>query len=147
LFEIGLGIGGQTVNDPAFDLEPGSGSTLAQRLRIGAVDGGMIEVFTYIMLFHQKFDFSDINVHGQLPVGDRSWLVLNAGGGTLGMGFGEIGLRVLMNGNGDVGSFFLTATIGGIHLFRSRFCTGDGFNCSTTDYTGPLAGVGGDWRF
>ncbi|HET6334372.1 MAG TPA: hypothetical protein VFG30_14210 [Polyangiales bacterium] len=147
LFEIGLGVGGQTVNDPAFDLESGSGSTLAQRLRIGSVDGGMLEVFTYIVLFHQKFEFSDINVHGQLPVGDRSWLVVNGGGGSLGMGFGEIGLRVLLDGNGDAGSFFLTATIGGIHLFRSRFCSSNEFNCDAVDYTGPHAGVGGDWRF
>lgn len=147
LFEAGLGVGGQTVNDPSFDLRAGSGSTLAQRLRIGSVDGGMLEVFTYIVLFHSEFEFSDMHARGQLPVGDRSWLVLNAGGGSLGMGYGELGLRVLLNGNGDRGSFFLTATIGGIHLFRSRFCSQTQFNCGSIDYIGPHAGVGADWRF
>jgi hypothetical protein len=147
LFEAGLGLGAQTINNPAFDLKPGTGTTLAQRLRIGSVDGGMLEVFTYIVLFHSEFEFSSLEAHGQLPVGDRSWLVVHAGGGTVGMGFGEIGLRVLLNGNGDRGSFFLTATIGGLHLFRNVFCTGQEFNCGSTDYSGPHAGIGGDWRF
>lgn len=147
LFEVGLGVGGQTVNDPAFDLDAGSGTTLAQRLRVGSVDGGMIEVITYVVLFHSEFDFSQIFVHGQLPVGERSWLVANVAGGSLGMGMGDLGLRVLLNGNGDIGSFFLTATIGGIHLFRSTFCSSSQFNCSAVDYSGPLAGVGGEFRF
>jgi hypothetical protein len=146
LFEAGLGIGGQSINDPSFDLRAGSGTTLAQRLRIGSVDGGMLEVFTYIVLFHSEFQFSDLHAHGQLPVGDRSWLVLNAGGGSLGMGYGELGLRVLLNGSGDRGSCFLTATIGGIHLFRSQFCSRSEFNCGSIDYTGPHVGVGADWR-
>jgi hypothetical protein len=147
LFEVGLGAGAQTVNDPAFDLRSGTGTTFAQRLRIGAVDGGMIEVFTYIVLFHSEFQFSDVEVHGQLPVGDRSWLIVKAGGGMLGAGYGELGLRVLLNGNGDRGSFFITATVGGVHVFRSQFCSERSFNCGSVDYAGPLAGVGGDWRF
>lgn len=146
-FEIGLGVGAQTMNDPAFDLRAGTGTTVAQRLRIGAVDGGMLEAFTYIVLFHQKFEFSELIVHGQLPVGERAWFVINAGGGSLGTGFGEIGVRLLVSGNGDVGSFFVTPTIGGIHVFRTRFCASSGFNCGTVDYAGPHAGFGADWRF
>ncbi|HKP64099.1 MAG TPA: hypothetical protein VJV78_45500 [Polyangiales bacterium] len=146
LFEVGLGLGGQTVNDPAFDLEAGTGTTLAQRLRIGSLDGGNIEVMTYVTLFHSEFEFADVNVHAQLPVGDRSWLIANGGGGTLGMGFGELGLRVLLSGNGDKGSFFLSATIGGTHVFKSGFCEDESRNCTEVSYTGPHAGVGAEWR-
>jgi hypothetical protein len=146
-FEIGLGVGGQTMNDPAFDLRPGTGTTIAQRLRVGAVDGGMLEAFTYIVLFHQKFEFSQLIVHGQLPVGERAWFVINGGGGSLGSGFGEIGVRLLISGNGDAGSFFVTPTVGGTHVFRTRFCSSDGFNCGMVDYAGPHAGFGADWRF
>jgi len=147
LFEVGLGLGAQSVNDPAFDLEAGTGTTLAQRLRIGAADGGNIEVFTYVTLFHSEFEFSDVQLHAQLPVGDRSWLIANAGAGTLGSGFGELGLRVLLTGNGDAGSFLLSATIGGMHVFKSAFCEDEFRNCIEVDYSGPLAGFGSEWRF
>jgi hypothetical protein len=147
LFEIGIGLGGQTVNDPAFDLEAGTATTLAQRLRIGAADGGNLEVITYVTLFHSEFDFADIHIHAQVPVGDRSWLIANAAGGTLGMGYGELGLRVLLSGNGDVGSFLLSATVGGIRVFKSGFCEGESRNCTERDYTGPLVGFGSEWRF
>jgi hypothetical protein len=147
LFEVGLGAGGQTVNDPAFDLESGSGTTLAQRLRVGAVDGGMLEAITYVVLFHSEFEFSQLFLHGQLPVGERTWLLANVSAGSLGAGYGELGIRVLLEGNGDIDSFFITATIGGTHAFRSRFCSENQFNCSTVDYTGPHAGIGGEWRF
>jgi hypothetical protein len=146
-FELGLGLGGQTVNDPAFDLEAGTGTTIAQRLRIGSADGGNIEVMTYVTLFHSEFEFADINIHAQLPVGDRSWLIANAGGGTGGMGFGELGLRVLLSGNGDAGSFLISATIGGVHVFESGFCEEEFRNCTEVDYTGPMAGFGSEWRF
>lgn len=146
-FEIGLGLGGQTMNDPAFDLRSGSGSTLAQRLRVGTVDGGMIEAFTYIVLFHQKFEFSELTVHGQLPVGERAWFVVRGGGGSVGTGFGEVGVRLLIDGNGDAGSLFVTATVGGIHVFRPRFCSDLESTCGSIDYAGPHAGFGADWRF
>ena len=147
LFEVGLGIGGQTVNDPAFDLESGSGTTIAQRLRIGAVDGGMVEVISYIVLFHSEFEFSDLHAHAQLPVGEHSWLVLNAGGGSIGMGFGEIGLRVMLDGDGRAGSLFLSATLGGVHMFEATFDQADGVNLNSVGYVGPMAGIGAEWRF
>ncbi len=147
LFEVGLGIGGQTVNDPAFDLEPGSGTTIAQRVRVGSVDGGMIEVMTYIVLFHSEFEFSDIRIEGQLPIGNRSWLLLNAGGGSLGVGFADIGLRVLLDGNGDRGSLFVSASIGGVHVFKSEFDGRMQFNATEREYLGPMAGIGAEWRW
>ncbi|HKU37216.1 MAG TPA: hypothetical protein VJR89_03695, partial [Polyangiales bacterium] len=147
LFEVGLGVGMQSVNMPAFDLPAGTGTTLAQRLRIGSVDGGNLELISYVVLFHQEFEFSSLYFHGQLPVGERSWLVLNASGGSVGMGFGELGLKVMLTGNGDIGSFLLTASIGAVNVFKDEFCEAESSNCSTVDYWGPMAGFGSEWRF
>jgi hypothetical protein len=147
LFEVGLGIGGQTMNDPAFDLESGSGTTIAQRLRIGAVDGGMIEVISYVVLFHSEFEFSDLSVYGQLPVGERSWLIMSGGAGSIGFGYAEVGLRVMLQGNGDAGTLFLSATIGGVHVFDRTFDSIDGVNVGDVDYNGPMLGGGVEWRF
>jgi hypothetical protein len=152
LFEVGLGLGVQTVNDPDFALDPGSGLLLAQRLRLGARDGAHLRFLSYVTLFHSSFQFSSLRVEGQIPVGSRTWLRLAGGGGSIGLNFGEVGLRVLMSGNGGAGSFFLTTTIGWTNVFRH--CndvpltpSGAAANsCKGVDHSGPMLGAGGEFR-
>lgn len=152
LFEVGLGLGVQTVNDPDFALDPGSGLLLAQRLRLGARDGAHLKFLSYVTLFHSSFQFSSLRVEGQIPVGSRTWLRLAGGGGSIGLSFGEVGLRVLMSGNGGAGSFFLTTTIGWTNVFRH--CndvpltpSGAAANsCEGVDHSGPMLGAGGEFR-
>jgi hypothetical protein len=158
LFEVGLGAGGQSLSQPAFDLEPGTALTLAQHLRIGARDGLMLEGLSYVALFHSRFNFAMLRIVGQIPVGETSWLMVGGGGGLLGLGYGEIGLRLLLSGNGDRESFFLTTAVGGLNVFKSwpcltpaAFIPVNGFNSASTckqsiDYAGPMLGVGGEWR-
>jgi hypothetical protein len=144
LFEIGLGFGGQTVNAPDVSLDPGSGLTLAQRVRIGSRDGAHLEALSYVTLFHSNFMFGNIRIQGQIPIGERSWLVAAGGGGQLGLGFGEVGLRLLMVGNGGADSFFLTSVIGGVNVFQGCIVQND--QCTQIDYAGPMVGMGGEWR-
>jgi hypothetical protein len=144
LFEIGLGVGGQTVTAPDISLDPGSGLTLAQRVRIGSRDGAHLEALSYVTLFHSNFMFGNIRIQGQIPIGERSWLVAAGGGGQLGLGFGEVGLRLLMVGNGGVDSFFLTSVIGGVNVFQGCIVQND--QCTQIDYAGPMVGMGGEWR-
>jgi hypothetical protein len=144
LFEIGLGFGAQTVNAPDISLDPGSGLTLAQRVRIGSRDGAHLEALSYVTLFHSNFMFGNIRIQGQIPIGERSWLVAAGGGGQLGLGFGEVGLRLLMVGNGGADSFFLTSVIGGVNVFQGCIVQND--QCTQIDYAGPMVGMGGEWR-
>jgi hypothetical protein len=142
LFEVGLGVGSQSVHSPDFGVEPGNGLSLVQRLRLGARDGLNLEAMSYIALFYSQFEFSSLRATLQIPIG-RSWLLLSGGGGTLGAGLGEIGLRVLLSGNGDRDSVFMTTTLGGVNLWRE--CS-DVFCDDEIDYAGPMIGVGFDWR-
>lgn len=152
LFAVGLGLGAQTVNDPDFALDPGSGLLLLQRLRLGARDGAHLAFLSYVALFHSSFQFSSLRVEAQIPVGARTWLRLAGGGGSVGLGFGEVGLRALMSGNGGAGSFFLTTTIGWSNLFR--LCNDVPLaspapaanSCERIDYQGPMLGAGGEFR-
>lgn len=152
LFEVGLGLGAQTVNDPGFALDPGSGLLLAQRLRLGARDGAHLRFLSYVTLFHSNFEFSSLRVEAQIPVGARTWLRLAGGAGSVGLNFGEVGLRVLMSGNGGAGSFFLTTTIGWTHVFRHcndvpLTSTGSAADsCEAVSYQGPMLGAGGEFR-
>jgi hypothetical protein len=142
LFEIGLGLGGQTINSPDFGVEPGNGLSLVQRLRLGARDGLNLEAMSYVALFYSEFEFSGLRATLQIPIG-KSWLLLSGGGGTLGAGLGEIGLKVLLTGNGDRDSVFMTTTLGGVNLWEE--CS-DIFCEDEIDYAGPMIGVGFDWR-
>jgi hypothetical protein len=152
LFEVGLGLGAQTVNDPDFALDPGSGLLIGQRLRLGARDGAHLAFLSYVTLFHSNFQFSSLRIEAQIPVGARNWLRLAGGGGSVGLNFGEIGLRVLMTGNGGAGSFFLTTVIGWSNLFRQCnevpiTSAGAAANsCAPIGYHGPMLGAGGEFR-
>jgi hypothetical protein len=146
--EMGLGFGAQTVNETDPGLEAGSGLTLAQIIRLGAEDGLNLSARTSIVLFHQEFDFGGMVGTVQIPVTRGYWLLLGGGGGNVGYGYGELGLRVLMSGNGLAGSTFLTTTAGGAAVFRSGYCDADAFICNdSVGYGGPMAGIGGEWRF
>jgi hypothetical protein len=145
-FEMGLGLGGQTVNEPDFSLQPGNGWAVQQLIRLGAQDGLNISARTSVVLFHSEFQFGGMVASGQIPVTRGYWLLLQGGGGNVGYGFGEFGLRALLAGNGRAGSKFLTVTAGGAGVFKSA-CDPNFFSCESTSYSGPMAGVGGEWRF
>jgi hypothetical protein len=149
-FEIGLGVGAQTVNDPPFALDRGTGLTIAPRMRIGARDGAYLDVSSYVALFHSDFRFSHLRVGVQIPVGSQAWLLAAGGGGTMGLAYAEVGLRLLLSGNGGPGSFFLSTTVGGVSMFdgcnvlREVQVTSE--SCTTHSYAGPMLGAGGEWR-
>jgi hypothetical protein len=146
-FEMGLGLGGQTVNETGLALEPGSGLSVAQYIRLGAVDGLNIAVRTSVVLFHSEFAFGGMVGTAQIPVTRGYWLQFGGGGGDLGYGYGEIGLRALLRGNGGAGSTFLSVSAGGAAVFRSGTCPQFEPCSENVSYGGPMGGLGGEWRF
>lgn len=147
-FELGLGFGLQSVNETSFLLQPGSGLTAVQLVRFGARDGLNLTARTNIALFHSEFQFGGMVMSAQLPLTRGYWLLLNGGGGNVGYGFGEFGLRALLAGNGLAGSKFLTVTAGGVGVFKSGSCDETFLSCSEEkSFGGPMVGVGGEWRF
>jgi hypothetical protein len=151
LFEAGFGVGGETVYDTDFGTEPGSGTLFVQQLRFGAVDGLKLDMTSRVVLFESQFHFSGFVGNGQIPVGQRSWMLLRGGGGGSGFAFGELGVRVLVKGNGDRGSVFFTGSLGGLGVFETdtSVCKEPTFEFECTDtvtYAGPMLGAGAEWR-
>lgn len=148
-FEMGAGFGGQTVNEAGFFLQPGSGYSAAQLIRLGAEDGLNLSARTSVVLFHSEFGFGDMTAALQIPISRGYWLLLGGGGGNVGYGYGELGLRVLLSGNGLAGSKFLTVSAGGAGVFRSAICPDAFFECQQgqLSFGGPMAGIGSEWRF
>lgn len=148
--ELGVGAGAQTVNTVPFDVGPGSGLSFAQFLRLGALDGLHLEARSSIVLFHSEFDFSGLTITSQIPVARGYWLLVGGGGGSVGYGYGELGLRVLLKGRGDRGSVFFSATGGGAAVFKETGCSSSDdfvFCQATQTLAGPMAGVGVEHRF
>lgn len=151
VFGVGLGLGFQTVHDTDFETESGTGTLVTQRLRLGARDGIMLDLRNDVVLFHSQFDFSGFVGSAMIPVGSRAWLLFEGGGGSAGYGYGEIGLRSLLRGNGQRGSLFLSVTLGGMGVFefRTKMCvqTDFAFPCEDDQvYAGPMLGVGAEYR-
>lgn len=179
MFEIGLGLGWSAVNDsiedsfavaasdsgggvtpPEFD-RVRSGLSIAQLVRLGAVDGFNLTVHNTFLVFDDQFNYGGTTAALQIPVADRSWLLARGGGGVAGYAYGELGLRVLVRGNGGSGSIFITPSLGGAGLFGEKETTCTGYNydpntggSTTYEYTcveeisygGPMVGFGMEFR-
>jgi hypothetical protein len=152
-FEMGLGFGAQTVNETDFFVDPGSGLNVAQLVRFGTQDGLNLSARTSVVLFRREFEFGGMVANLQIPVSRNYWLLFGGGGGNVGYGYGEFGVRALLDGNGHAGTKFLTVTAGGAAVFSSASCEAfDQFNqfpvCGDArTYGGPMAGLGSEWRF
>jgi hypothetical protein len=151
LFEMGFGLGGQSMNSVDTGLATGSASMLVQTLRLGSHDGLHLAARSDISLFHSEFAFSGLTITGQLPVGRGIWLTLRGAGSSAGYGQGELGIRTLMSGNGDRGSSFLYVGLGGVQLHRDATCEVRNGRCeefvSRTRVSGPMGAFGMEWRF
>lgn len=170
LFEVGLGLGWSAVNgDLGWGADEASaggdyefkrvkdGFSLAQLARLGAVDGLNITILNSFLLYDDKFNYGGTRATVQVPVSERLWFIAAGGGGSSGYAFGEIGLRVLVAGNGDHGTVLLTPTLGGAALFgeteescqvwNSSTQTNEPGTCVTDiDYGGPMVGIAVEYR-
>src|SRR5690606_32641515 len=122
VYSAGVGVGVNTVNDTDFQSEAGSGLTIVQLLRIGAVDGMHLSSRVEAVVFRDEVLFSFLRLQGQVGVADSAWLIVRGGGGSMGYGFGEVVVRSLLWGNGHAGSTFMELGLGGARLFKQT-CT------------------------
>src|SRR5690606_19132847 len=86
IYSAGVGVGGNTVNDTDGESESGSGLSIVQLLRLGAVDGLHLESRVEAVLFRGEVLFGYLELKGQLAVADTAWPIVRGGGGSLGHG-------------------------------------------------------------
>ncbi len=147
MFEIGLGLGSTTVFDPG-PYPSGTGLLLMQRVRVGASDGFHVAARTSFAVFYQELRFTAFRFALQIPASRRVALFLDLGGGATGYGMGEFGARVLMQGNGEAGSWFLRTSLGLAGTFRTtRVFDQDFISTENDSAAGPHLGIGFERRF
>jgi hypothetical protein len=110
--EIGLGIGASSVDTTANRLQD-LGLLVTPHVRIGAEDGLNFRVRTGAVVRNGIGRLSSFRIDGQIPLAYGTSLLLGGGGGASGYQYGEIGVEMLLTGNGGRGSWFVQTLIGG----------------------------------
>jgi hypothetical protein len=140
-FEMGLGAGALTtyVSSGPISFE------VANFLRVGAIDGLMVE--TQVAEYLESATLHLADVHGliEVPITRRWWLVTRCGGGQPKDFYGEQGARHLLTGNGDRQSLFLTVAFGysAVGTTHSSSYSGQTYQ---TMVGGPSFSLGLEWR-
>lgn len=143
-FEVGMGIGFQTINNRGGESVPGTGLSFVPLLRVGALDGLHGRLRFAATIFRSEASFSWFDVAGQIPIVDGIWATVQAGGTPGGFASGEAGVRLLLSGAGVRGSTFLELTAGWTDVFE-RVC--DGLtDCAEDNVAGPHLGAGVEFR-
>jgi hypothetical protein len=173
MLEIGLGAGWSAANNVDIENPVGaadgsgsytpnadfvrSGFSLAQLARLGSRDGLHIEARNTFLYVKDAFRYGGTVGELTVPASERSWVFARGGGGDAGFAFGELGLKTLLHGNGDRGSVFLSATLGGAGVFGDKKTSCQVYDpqsgqqvqgtCrESVDYSGPMVGFGMEWR-
>jgi hypothetical protein len=114
IFEFGLGGGFSTVATGAAPLAPCCNSTqgtIDESLRIGALDGFNFTWHSSIGWAPKGFDLAMARGELNIPLATHLTLFFDGGGG-LGFGFTDAGLRTYLGGLGGPGTVILTAGLG-----------------------------------
>lgn len=132
LFELGFGVGGASQNDgPTTKLA----TAIPGLMRIGSRDGISFTMRTNHVRGAQGFQLDSTDLTLQAPMTERWWLLVRGGGGSVGYGFGDVGVRYLLRGDLGPGSLLVTGIAG---------C--DGVFTNGDPYVGPSLGAGFEWR-
>ncbi len=162
LFQIGLGGGlasagiqpGAPSSISSLDQAP-DGSVAPMLLlygRLGSRDALNFTLRTSLLGLSTGFELGGFDAQIMAPVPsliEDAWLVARGSFQTTGYGYGELGLRMLLSGTGNAGSFFVTPVIGGAAISQTVYqpdTFDGGFFRTTRVLGGPMVGVSLEWR-
>jgi hypothetical protein len=155
--EVALGGGGATLSNEVFNGTPASGGpSIVEEARFGARDGLALNVESVTVAANSQFQFGSFVASVQVPLTPKVMLVVRGGGGNVGLLFGDVGARLLVQGDGGPGSIALTGFFGGAGIdfdtcsptpgvaLSMQLDVGD--RCASTSVGGPTLGGGFEWR-
>jgi hypothetical protein len=156
------GSGGPTVTESQ---ETHAAFTLSQLARLGARDGLNLSLRNLLILHHDSSTDRSGFIYGgttgrlSIPLGGRSDLFLEGGGGVMGYWFAGVGVASWMLGNGSPGSWKLSVSAGAAGIIGSKRVTTNypalapGQSAQTSSYdqsidvAGPMVSFGLTRRF
>ncbi len=159
LVEVGLGLGGASVNNSGNGQPSGVAGTgpaetssvsIVESARIGARDGLALIMESSAIALRSQFQLGYFTMSFQIPVAAKVMLVARGGGGNVGFGYGDLGVRVRVRGDGGKGTVALTGFAGGA-MIQENLCSSNTdppftTNCNTATLAGPSLGGGIEWK-
>jgi len=150
--EVALGAGGATLGNQTFGstgTPPTGGPSIVEEARVGARDGLALNVESVTVAANSQFQFGSFVASIQIPLTQKVMLVARGGGGNVGLLFGDLGARLVVQGDGGPGTVALTGFFGGAGIdFQS--CSSplidNGGTCVSTSLGGPSLSGGVEWR-
>ena len=134
-FGIGLHVGVSSLRD---GFRGGDEAfVLAPMVMLGSRDGFMLRLRSSALIVDDRFDFGEFDGALHIPLVHGVQLVAAGRGGRAGTNYGDLGVRILLQGNGRSESVFFTGTVGVGMLVGADF----GFSNA-----GPSIGIGLEWR-
>jgi hypothetical protein len=152
--EVGLGFGGATVNEGATPfgggVPPTGAVAIVESARIGARDGLALNVESSAIAVNNQFNLGYLVMSIQIPVSAKAMLIARGGGGNVGFGYGDLGVRVLVHGDGGKGTLALTGFAGAASI-QENICSSNADppftqSCNSATLVGPSLGGGVEWR-
>jgi hypothetical protein len=152
--EVAVGGGGASIRN-AFSssgtLAPG-GPSIVEEGRFGARDGLALNVESITVAANNQFQFGSFVASIQVPLTRRVMLVARGGGGNVGLLFGDLGARAIVQGDGGPDTIALTGFVGGAGIDVQTCVStaspafGGDSACQSTTIGGPSIGAGVEWR-
>jgi hypothetical protein len=135
-----------------------AGPSVVQHLRLGSVDGLHVRVTNTLAVDSGRFRFGYLDGSVDVPL-SRTLNLYAAGGGSIGMRWGEAGVRTYLRGVGGRDTLILTTGLGGSSIRTTRLFGGEseqvdvGAGQFLTQVVGAERAVGGlhlaiglEWR-
>lgn len=117
-FGMSFGGGTTTVNRHEGN-PPGTGILMTPAFRVGTIDGLHMSARVSTAFHRQEVTFTGLFLEGQIPVSRTVAVILEGGGGGVGIAEGEAGVRTLLQGDGGKKSWFLR-TSGGVTVLSEE---------------------------
>jgi hypothetical protein len=135
-FGLGLHVGVSSVRG-VWPMTTNQAFVVVPMVMLGSRDGFMLRLRSSAMVLDDQFRFGEFDGSIYIPLVHGVQLITNGRGGFAGTNFGELGLRMLLQGNGRADSIFFTGTVG----FAMLIADTPGFSNA-----GPSIGLGLEWR-
>jgi hypothetical protein len=127
-----------------------SGPSIVEEARFGARDGLAVSVESNTVAANDKFQLGFFVGSVQVPLTRSAMLMVRGGGGNVGFLFGDVGARVVVQGDGGPDTIALSGFFGGAGInFQSCAPTPTstpGSFCESFSLGGPSIGGGIEWR-
>jgi hypothetical protein len=126
------------------------GPSIVEEGRFGARDGLAIGVEFVTVAANDQFSLASFLMTAQVPITPSFQLIARGGGGAVGVLFGDLGARVVVQGDGGPDTLALVGFFGGAGMDFESCAPAAGAAqtsyCSSTSIGGPSVGGGIEWR-